>query len=223
MKQGMSSYFSIAVAGLALLAPALVRAEGVSAHASEDVAATSGVNTAVAQQEADQMVSVKAHLLRTIDARKTQAGDQFLAVVDDTVHLKNGTELPRGTELIGTIATDQMKAGTSQLGLRFTQAKFKNGEVVPIEAMIAGVAAPVGDYSSDYDEEDDLPSWNSGTLQVDETGALSNVNLHSVVAASDSGTFLSRKKDDVKLPAGSRMTLAVAPQGNDNTTAAGSE
>lgn len=222
MKQGRLLLFPVAVACISLLTPALVRAEGVSAQASEDITASAGPDTTVSQQEANQMVSVKAHLLKTIDARKAQAGEQFQAVVDDTAHLKNGTELQRGTTLIGTIATDQMQTGgNSQLALRFTQAKLKNGQVVPIEAMIAGVGAPLDEMGAAYGEDDDLPSWNSGTLEVDEIGAVHNVDLHSAVAGSDSGTFVSTKKDDVKLSAGSRMTLAIAAQSSDNTTAAG--
>jgi hypothetical protein len=216
MKIGRFSFLSLAVACLALGAPALVRAQ-----ASDDNSASSAANASVAQQEASEMVPVSGRLLKTIDARKVQAGAPFQVVVDGTVHLKNGTELPRGTTLIGTVATDQMQAdGNSQLALRFTQAKLKNGQVIPIEAMIAGIAAPIDDVG---DEEADvaLPSWNSGILQVDQIGAISHVDLHSAVAGAESGTFVSNRKDDVKLAAGSRLALAVAPQSNNNATAAG--
>ncbi len=214
MKQGRSLFFPVAVACLVLLAPAFVRAE--------DDTAASAVNAAAAQQEANQMVPVRAHLLKVIDARKAQVGDQFQAVVDGTVQLKNGTELPRGTTLIGVVAADQNQAGgNAQLALRFTQAKLKSGQVVPIEAMIAGVAVPAGDTGYQYGGDDALPSWNSSILQVDVIKAVSNADLHSMIAAPDSGTFVSTKRDDVKLAEGSRLTLAVAAQGSDNATAAG--
>ncbi len=204
LKYGNTFSLSIAAACLAFLAPQLAMAANPATKTAD--------NYANAQQEAGQMVSVQAHLVKALDARKDMAGNQFEAVVDKTVHLKDGTELPHGTVLIGKVATDQMhSSGTSRLALLFTEAKFKDGKAVPIRAMIAGVAGPP-DYTGYMTSTDSLPSWNRTTLQVDEIGALKNVDLHSRIGGANSGVFVTTKKDDVRLAAGSQLSLAIAAQ-----------
>lgn len=51
-------------------------------------------------------------------------------------------------------------------------------------------------------------------LQIDEIGALSGVDLHSRIASKNSGVFVSTKKDDMKLSAGSEFALAIAVRKN---------
>ncbi|MGB6721967.1 MAG: hypothetical protein WBE72_14310 [Terracidiphilus sp.] len=211
--------FVFAVACFALLIPRHAGAESMNAQATDHSAVGSSANPAAAQQEAAQMVSASAHLVKTLDARKAQAGTQFEAIMDGTVHLKNGTELPHGTLLIGTVATDQMRhGGASRLALRFTQAKLRDGKTVPIHAMIAGIAAPADELG--YTQSDDgPPSWSRQTLRVDEIGVESDVDLHSGIAGANSGVLVSTKKDDVKLAAGSRLSLAIAEKNNGNRNA----
>ena len=57
-------------------------------------------------------------------------------------------------------------------------------------------------------------SVDSNQLNIDQIGALKNVDLHSRLASQNSGVFVSTKKDDVKLMKGSRLELALAEQGN---------
>jgi hypothetical protein len=116
-----------------------------------------------------------------------------------TVHLKDGTKLPHGTVLFGTVATDQMQTGgTSTLALRFTEAKLKDGKTFPIRAMIAEIAGPAEDVG--YTEgSDDLLPWDGQTYQVDQTGGVHDVDMHSSITDANSGVLVSTKKDDVKL------------------------
>ncbi|MGB7264229.1 MAG: hypothetical protein WBC92_01870 [Terracidiphilus sp.] len=162
------------------------------------------------------MVPAQAVLAQAIDAKKMQPGQQFQAKLSDTVHLKNGVELPKGTELIGKVATDKMGVdGRSTLALRFTKADLKNGKVLPIEATIIGIAPP--EYGSAWDGSDGQAppnTWNGKTLQIDEIGALSGVDLHSAIAAQNSGVFVSSKKDNMKFSNQTQLSLAIAPRGS---------
>lgn len=214
LKHGNAFSLSIAAACLALLTPGLARAADPIAQTG-NTTMNSAVSSPAAQQEAAQMVSAHVHLPKALDARKLQPGHQFEAVMDGTVHLKNGTELPHGTVLIGNVATDQMQSnGTSHLALRFTAAKLKDGKMVPIKAMITGVAA-APDYDGYASNDSVLPAWSRSALQIDEVGALGSVDLHSRIAASNSGVFVTTK-DDVKLAAGSQLSLAIAPRSDQN-------
>jgi hypothetical protein len=161
------------------------------------------------------MVPAQAILENEIDARKMQPGQQFRATMSEAVRLKNGPELPRDTVLVGTIATDQMHAGgTSTLALRFSKAELRDGKVVPIEADIMGVAPPPDGGTWGYDEgAASLEPWNGETLRIDERGTLSGIDFHGSIASTNSGVFVSTKKDNMKLQRGSQLSLAIAARG----------
>ncbi len=209
-RNGAAITLSVAAFAFALVSPNF--AVGQSA---QDTGTQSAVNAPGGQSEAMQMVPARAALVGNLDARKAQQGEQFTAKLSQTVQLKNGTKLPNGTELIGVVAKDDMQnsgTGTSKLVLRFTEAKLKNGTVVPIKATIVAVFGPEAENDEGYDVQagDQQPnSWNDGTLQVDQIGALSGVDLHSKIASANSGEFVSSKKDDVKLRNGSELALAI--------------
>lgn len=162
------------------------------------------------EQEALQMVPGQATLVDRLDARRAQPGQQFRATLSNTVWLKNGSELPYGTVLVGTVGADHMQArGTSKLALRFTQAKLKDGKVIPIKATIVQVNPPDPGFDVAYDDQP-TNNWNHEELQIDQLNALSGVELHSQIASNNSGIFLTNKKDDVRLPAGTELELAIA-------------
>jgi len=162
------------------------------------------------------MVPAQAALVDNLDAKKVQPGGQFKAKLSGKVRLRNGLELPSGTMLIGSVATDDMQvAGTSKLALRFSQAQLKNGQVIPIKATIVGVL-PSESSDPEYgvtpiDAGDRAQTgWNNGTLQVDQIDALSGVDLHSKIASENSGVFAATRKNDVRLLKGSEIELAIA-------------
>ncbi len=209
MKSTAAISLSIAVVSLGLLHSNLTHAQSAepSQHSNSTVAPVA------AQREAMQMVPARAALATTLDARKTSPGHQFRATLKDTVHLKDGTELPRGTVLVGIVATDTAQSnGAARLALRFTQAELKNGKEIPIKATIVGVV-PQGGSFPDQPDHPIGDVWNENTLQVDQLGALSGADLHSRIASRNSGVFVSTKKGDVKLSSGSQLTLAIAAQG----------
>lgn len=205
MKCGAVVTLSFAVASLTLLIPQSARASGVSSAGAQ-------MNTTIssARHEAMQMVPVEASLERRLDARKDKPGAKFSARLRETVHLKNGPELPNGTILIGSVTTDRMTPrGTSRLALRFTEARLKDGKTVPINATIMDVAQPESGFDIDSGTEASN-GWNGKTIQMDQINALSGVDLHSMIGASNSGVFVSKKKDKMTLSAGTELTLAIA-------------
>ncbi|MGC9222886.1 MAG: hypothetical protein ACP5E2_03120 [Terracidiphilus sp.] len=83
---------------------------------------------------------------------------------------------------------------------------------MPIKATIVGIFGPAD--TSDYPEEagDQVPnSWTDGTLQVDQIGVLSDIDLHSKISSRNSGVLVSTKKDNFKLDEGSEIQFAIAP------------
>ena len=157
------------------------------------------------------MVPASAVLVQQIDARKMHSGQQFRARLTQTVHLKSGAVLPKGTSLIGTIAKDAMHPdGTSRLILQFTQADMKNGKTIPVVAAIMGVSQPSGFEPGDNTVSPE--TWDGITLNIDEIHAVSDFDLHSMIAGPNSGVFVSKKKDEVKLANLTQLSLAIAAQ-----------
>lgn len=167
------------------------------------------------EREAQRMVPARAELIKTVDAKKTQAGFPVEAKLAKSVQLQGSSELPAGTMLIGTVVQDDMQVnGQSKLALRFTGAQLKDGTMVPVKATIVGYFKQQSLSAEGYPigAADEVPNnWNDGMLKVDQINAMSKVDLHSSVASRNSGVFVSRKNNgDVVLRSGSELQLAIA-------------
>ena len=167
--------------------------------------------------EAMTMVPAKAILSRTLDANNDRSESTVEARIRDKVTLSNGTVLPTGALLLGTVAQDNMQpVGASRLALRFNQARLKDGTVIPVKATIVGLFTP-GSVATDdvVGPADNLPNtWNDKTLTVDQLSVTSGVDLHSNIASDNSGVFVSTKRHDIRLKSGSELQLAIAPARN---------
>jgi hypothetical protein len=165
------------------------------------------------------LVPASALLLDTLDAKKLQPGASFTARLNTKVHLANGTELPAGTVLQGSVTSDDMNLqGTSKLALQFTTAQLKGGQSVPIKAAIVGL------YSNDGPDDayNGWADWTKQTVGVEQLDVMSGVDLHSQIDSQNSGVFVTTKKDDVKLGRGSNFSLAIAAEPGAQTTRAAS-
>ncbi len=210
MKIGWAAGCMLAAASLVLLSPHSSQAQGATGNS----AMKNSTAPMAGKAEAMNMVRGRAALTETLDARKLKPGDRFKATLADTIHLKNGSELPHGTTLLGLVSTDHVQQGNSRLALRFSKAELKDGKLIPIKATIVGLFPPQAENGEGYNiaAGDQQPNgWNASTLQVDQIGVVSGVDLHSRIAARNSGVFVTTKKDDVKLSSGSELLLAIAP------------
>jgi hypothetical protein len=165
--------------------------------------------------EAALMKPASATLVRSIDAAREQSGATVDAKLQDKVSLTNGTELPRGTMLLGKVAADDMQQmGRSKLALRFDEARLKDGSTIPIRATIVGFYGPgAADSEIDPGDRDVMLSngWTAKTLQMDQENVTPGVDMHSKISSQNSGVFVSSKKDDIRLSRGSEIQLAIAP------------
>ncbi|HEV2325309.1 MAG TPA: hypothetical protein VGS10_15260 [Terracidiphilus sp.] len=198
---------SIATACLVFLGANYAEARGVTSPARSTTVTTPYAG----HREALKMVPAQADLTKPINARNMRAGQQFEARLSQTIHLKNGPELRRGTELFGKVVADKLSndGKTSSLALRFAHAELKGGKIIPIKATIVGIYPSNGSYWSSYNNSQMPNYWTSNTLKVDQINALNGVDLHSNIAARNSGVLVS-KKGNMKLADGSEFALAIA-------------
>lgn len=208
MKNMALTSFPVAALSMAFLMAGVMNTQPATAESANNASNQAGAS------EAAQMVPARAYLTHKLDAKDATPGTQFTADLSKSVVLKNGTELPRGTKLIGTVATDDMNMqGAAKLALRITKAQLNDGKTIPVKATIVGVYGPESETAEGFvvapgDEQSN--DWTQSVLGIDEINAMSGVDLHSRVAGRNSGVFVSKKKDDVKLSAGSELALAIA-------------
>jgi hypothetical protein len=145
-----------------------------------------------------------------LDARKLTPGATIETQLVSTVHLPDGTKLPGGTLLTATVVNDTLQGRNVRLALRFTDARLKHGQIVPIKAMILDVA-PASYSDGDLDAEI-VPDTETGPKEsMDVLGVVSGVDMHSRASGPNSGVFVSSTKTDVKLPSGTQFELAITP------------
>ncbi len=198
----------IAAACLVFLGPNFVQARAMTS--ATPFAATLAPITG--QHEANLMVPARADLVKTLKAKDIRVGQTFEARLNKTIFLKNGPKLRYGTILIGKVVKDNMKTKgrTSTLALRFTKAKMRNGETIPIKATIVGLYPPRDGIRESFLIGPMPNYWTPQTLQVEQIHALHRANLYSRIAGRNSGVLRSRKNDNMKIGDGSEFALALA-------------
>ncbi len=91
-----------------------------------------------------QLVSARALLSKSIDAKKAKQGDAVTAKLQDDVKIPGSVDLPRNTVLLGHI--DQVQPsenkGDSSVQVTFDKAQLKNGQQLAIKATIMQISAP---------------------------------------------------------------------------------
>jgi hypothetical protein len=164
------------------------------------------------------LVFVKAAFNNAVDGSKMKAGDAVQLTVSKKVKLKDGTELPAGTTIVGEVAADDLQlSGTSKVALRFTQVQLKNGKSLPIKAIIEGILPPAGAGPTGTVDNPGYDAVNAEAqppASVDEAGALDGLDLHSKITSSNSGVLVATSKHGVKVKRGTELRLGVAAQAN---------
>lgn len=94
-----------------------------------------------------ELKPVKAELVNRLDSKKARVGDSVVVKTDEKVTAADGTEIPKGSKLVGHVALvhpHSKDAQNSQLALLFDQAQLKNGQSVPIKSTIEAVSPAEG-------------------------------------------------------------------------------
>ncbi len=98
-------------------------------------------------QGARALTIVPTELMGKIDTKKAKVGEEVTTIVSHPVTLADGTELPKGTKVMGHVV--QVKAHSKEdpgsvLGLAFDSAVIKGGKTIALRTAIRNVAPPAG-------------------------------------------------------------------------------
>jgi hypothetical protein len=98
---------------------------------------------------------VNGELEGKLDSKTAKTGDNIVVKTQTAIKTSDGTEIPKGSKLIGHIIAVQPSAsGTnSQVALQFDHIELKGGQSLPVHSQIqsispAGTAAPSTDAMS---------------------------------------------------------------------------
>jgi hypothetical protein len=119
---------------------------GQPASTSAAPNATATPSTAAATASAADMRAVKGELISKLDTKTAKTGDDVVVQTKDAVKTADGTEIPKGSKLVGhVLAVQASGAGqNSQVVLRLDHAELQGGQSLPIESQIQAI----GDSSS---------------------------------------------------------------------------
>jgi hypothetical protein len=96
------------------------------------------------------MRPVNAELVSKLDSKTAKTGDEVVVQTKSSVKTADGTEIPKGSKLLGHIVAVQASAGgqNSQMALQFDHAELKGGQSVAIHSEIQSIAPAGGESPS---------------------------------------------------------------------------
>ncbi len=160
-----------------------------------------------------------ARLDHALNAENAKQGEMIEAKLDHTVKTPDGTELPAGTQLRGTVtAVNASSNGPSTISIRFDKAVLKDGKTLPVKVAVIG-AFPNDEYQMGvYGESSMGPVQKHVSLKDrfdQKAGTLHDVAMHSRVSGQNSATFIN-KNGNVKLRAGTFLQVGIGQRSNMN-------
>jgi hypothetical protein len=123
-------------------------------------------NAQQAGQTANTAVNVPASLTKKIDASKVKVGKEVTAVITEDTKLPDGTALPKGTKLVGTVTSVPGKDGASRLGFDFDRAVLHTGQTVLVHTTPSSTSEAAASTVASSDASGSLDSGTKMTLDV---------------------------------------------------------
>jgi hypothetical protein len=127
-----------------------VTASGQTAAPQPSSSAAAASASATADAKFDNRIFAETDKL--VHVNRVKVGDTVTAHLTAPAKLRNGTELPKGSKIVGTITEIRVKAdkeGPSKLGLLFTKIVPKNGSEIPVQIALVTVAPHLQQNSVD--------------------------------------------------------------------------
>ena len=172
---------------------------------------------------APRQKAVPATLLKSIDAQKSQTGDEVSARTGEDVKSEGQIVLPKGSRLMGHVVEVKARTDdqpTSQIVLTFDRAMTKDGKEIPVTASVAsisraqGTAAPA-DAASSALGVSSPSSAASATPQEGHTGDTAGSGHETGGAGAftlqqrASRTVISSNSENVHLASGTQLLVQV--------------
>lgn len=94
-----------------------------------------------------QLQLITGELVNKLDSKDAKQGDSVVLKTREEVKTADGTDIPKGSKLVGHVTTVQTRGNgseNSQITLQFDRAELKGGQAVPIASVIESVSPSAG-------------------------------------------------------------------------------
>ena len=105
---------------------------------------------AAPETSAAEMSPVSGELVSKLDSKTAKTGDSVVVQTKSSVKTADGTEIPKGSKLMGHVMGVHPSASgdNSQVVLQFDHVELKGGQSVPVHSQIQSIAPPAGAASA---------------------------------------------------------------------------
>ena len=116
-----------------------------SSAPSNSAASSSAAAPAAANAPVADLRPVQVELVQKLDSKTAKNGDSVVAQTKSAIKTADGTEIPKGSKLVGHIlAVQPSNSGqNSQVALKFDQVEIKGGQSMPVQSQIESIT-PAG-------------------------------------------------------------------------------
>jgi hypothetical protein len=118
------------------------------------------------------MSPVNGELMSKLDSKTAKTGDPVVVQTKTSVKTADGTEIPKGSKLVGHVMAARASAPgeNSQVALQFDHVELKGGQSVPVHSRIESIS-PAGSAASTSDS-----ATAGGTTSAPPASGSSNPN-----------------------------------------------
>jgi hypothetical protein len=121
-----------------------------------------------------ELSPVNGELVDKLDTKTAKTGDSVVIKTNSTVKTADGTEIPKGSKLMGKVVQVKSSGGgneNSQVALQFDRAELKGGQSVAIHSEIQSLSPSESDSPSASDATATAPSGASGAATAAPGGS----------------------------------------------------
>jgi hypothetical protein len=117
------------------------------------------------------MSPVNGELVSKLDSKTAKNGDSVVVQTKTPVKTPDGTEIPKGSKLVGhVLAVQPSQPGqNAQLALQFDRVELKGGKTMPVHSQIQSISPPDGAASASG-----TSSTGGGAASGSQTGGSAN-------------------------------------------------
>jgi hypothetical protein len=117
------------------------------------------------------MSPVNGELVSKLDSKTAKNGDSVVVQTKTPVKTPDGTEIPKGSKLVGhVLAVQPSQPGqNSQLALQFDRVELKGGKTMPVHSQIESISPPNGAASASG-----ISATGGGPMNGSQTGGSAN-------------------------------------------------
>jgi hypothetical protein len=118
------------------------------------------------------MSPVNGELVSGLDSKTAKAGDSVVVQTRTSVKTADGTEIPKGSKVVGHVMAVQPSAAgeNSQMALQFDHVELQGGQSLPVHSEIQSIA-PAGGAASTGSDTMASPSTSPSNPSASASGA----------------------------------------------------